>query len=40
MKNILEGINGKLYETENQISNLEDKVAENTQSEQQREKGM
>ena len=38
MKNTLEGINSKFDETENWISNLEDKVAENIQSEQKREK--
>ena len=35
MKNTLQGINN---EAEDQISNLEDKVPENTQSEQQKEK--
>ena len=39
MKNTtLGGINSSLEEAENQISDLEDKVAENTQSEQQKEK--
>ena len=31
MKNTLEGINSTLDEEENQISDFEDKVAENTQ---------
>ena len=35
MENTLEGINSRLDETEDQISNLNDKVAEKTQSEQQ-----
>ena len=34
MKSTLEGINNKLDETEDQMSDLEDKVAENTQSKQ------
>ena len=38
MKNTLEGINSRLNETEDQISNLEDKAAEIIQSEQQKEK--
>ena len=38
MKNILEGINNILDEAGDQISNLEDKVGENNQSEQQKEK--
>ena len=38
MKNILEGINSRLNKAENQIGNLGDKIAENTQSEQQKEK--
>ena len=38
MKNVLEWINSRLDETEAQISNLEDKVAENTQIKQQIEK--
>ena len=33
MKNILEGINNRLDEAEDQISNLEEKIAENTQLE-------
>ena len=37
-KNTLEGINSRLDEVEDWISNLEDKVAEDTQSEQQQEK--
>ena len=35
MKNTLEGINSRLNEAEDQISNLEYKVTEDTQSEQQ-----
>ena len=38
MKNILEGINIGFDEAEDQISYLEEKIAENTQSEQQKEK--
>ena len=38
MKNTLEGINSRWNEAEVQISDLEDKVAETTQSEQQQEK--
>ena len=38
IKIILEGIKGRLDEAEDQISYLEDKVGENTQSEQHREK--
>lgn len=37
-KNAPEGVNIRLDETENQVSNLEDKVAENTKSEQPEEK--
>ena len=37
IKNTLEGINSRL-EKEEQISNLEDKVMENNQSEQETEK--
>ena len=37
MKTTLEGING-VNETENRISNIVDRVAENTQSEQQQQK--
>ena len=37
MKNTLEGINSRLDEAEDQIRDLEDKVAENTQSEQKKE---
>ena len=40
MKNILEGTNSRLDEAEDKINNLEDKIAENIRSEQQREKGM
>ena len=36
--NTLEGISSRLDEAEDKSSNLEAKVAENTQSEQQREK--
>jgi len=38
MKNILEGIN-RLADEEEEISNLEDRVIENNQAEQQKEKG-
>ena len=38
IKNTLEGINSRLGEAEDHISNLETKVAENTQSQLQREK--
>ena len=38
MKNTSEVIQSRLNETYDWISNLEDKVAENTQSEQQKEK--
>ena len=38
MKNTLEGINSRLDEAEDQISNLVGKIAENTQSEHQKEK--
>ena len=38
MKNTLEGINSRLGEAEDRISDFEDKVAENTQSDQQKEK--
>ena len=38
MKNNLQGINSRVYEAKNQISNLEYKEAKNTQSEQQKEK--
>ena len=34
MKNILQGINSKVDEAEDQIRDLEDKKVENTQSEQ------
>ena len=40
MKNTLEGIKNGLDRAENWISNLEDKVAENTPSEHQKEKGI
>ena len=36
-KNKLEGLTGRLNEAEGQISNLENKAAENTQLEQQKE---
>ena len=38
IKNALEGINNRLDEAEDQISNSEEKGAENTQSEQHKEK--
>ena len=38
IKNALDGIKSRVGETEDQTSNLEDMVAENTQSEQQKEK--
>ena len=38
MKTTLKGINCRLDEAEDQNSNLEDKVAENIQSEEQKEK--
>ena len=38
MKNKLQGINRRADEAENQVSDLESKEAENTQSEQQKEK--
>ena len=38
MKNTLEGINSKLNEAEDRITDLKEKVAENTQLEQQNEK--
>ena len=38
INNKLEGINSRLDEAEDQISNLEDKVEENTQAEQQKGK--
>ena len=37
-KNTLEGINSRLDDTEDQISNLEDKVVEITQTEQKKNK--
>ena len=37
-KNTLDGINNRLDKAENQISNLEDEVLENTQSEEEKEK--
>ena len=40
MKTTLGRINGRLDETEDWISDLEFKVAENTQLEQQQEKGI
>ena len=38
MKNTLEGINSRLDEAEDWMSDMEDKVTGNTQSEQQKEK--
>ena len=38
MKNTLKGINSILEDTDEQISNLEDKVVEITQLDQQKEK--
>ena len=38
IKNNLQGINSRVHDAENQISNLEYKEAKNTQSEQQKEK--
>lgn len=38
MKNTLEGINSRLNDAEEQISDLEDRVMEIAQSEQQKEK--
>lgn len=38
MKNIVKGINSRLENTEEQISNLEDRVIESTQVEQQEKK--
>ena len=38
IKNILEGITIRLDETEDQITELEDKVEKNTQKEQEKEK--
>ena len=38
MKNALKEINSRLDEAKDRISDLEDRVAENTQSELQREK--
>ena len=38
MKNTLEGTDSRLYETEDQINDLEDKVAKNNQAEQHKEK--
>ena len=40
MKNNLQGINSGVGEAEDQIKNVEHKEAENTQSEQQKEKGI
>ena len=40
MKNTLDGINSRSDEAENPISDLEDKVLENIQLEQQKEKGI
>ena len=38
MKNTLDEINSRLDEEQDRIRNLDDKVVENTQSEQQKEK--
>lgn len=38
MENTLDGIKSTLHEAENQISHLEDEVAENTESKQQKNK--
>ena len=38
MKNNLQGINSRVDETKNQISNFKYKEAKNTQSEEQKEK--
>ena len=38
MSNTLEGINSRLHEAEDQISDLEDKVEKNTPAEKQKEK--
>ena len=38
MKNTLEGINGRLNDTEEQISDLEDRVVETTDVEQKKRK--
>ena len=40
INNTLEGIKSRLYEAENQISDLEDKGERNTQAEQQKGKGI
>ena len=40
IKNILEGINSKIFETEEQISELEDKMVEITSEEQNKVKRM
>ena len=40
MKNNLQGLNSKVDEDKNQISDLEYKEAKNTQSEQQKEKSI
>ena len=38
MKNILEGTNSRLDEAEDKINNLEDKIAENTQENNNKKK--
>lgn len=38
LKNMLDGTNSRLDESEDGISDLEDKVAENTQSEEEKKK--
>ena len=40
MKNTLEGINSRISEAEEQISDLEDRMVETTAMEQNKEKGM
>ena len=40
IKKILEGINSRFSEAEDQISDLEHKVTENTESEKLKEKGI
>ena len=40
MKNSLEGINSRITEAEEEISDLEDKIVEITTAEQNKEKGM
>ena len=40
IKNSLEGINSRITEAEERISNLEDKIVEITTAEQKKEKGI